>query len=155
MEQSVSLEQEPGETEQRRLVRVKQRFLHPIGRVSVSTAEFETIDPLERVDPLSGILDPRHRKIMAAEASRSFLRRVVDWYGARRRAANEPNIGTYETELIVDEEELRQPLPPLPPQVKRRMERGAAAFEGHDPRKVNTEPLGPFFGSTPGKQNEQ
>lgn len=117
----------------------------------MSTAEFETIDPLERVDPLSGILDPRHRKIMTAEANRSFLRRVLDKYEAWRRAANEPNIGTYETELIVDEEELRQPLPPLPSQVKRRMERGAAAFKDYDPGKANTEPLGPFFSSTPGR----
>jgi hypothetical protein len=106
MEQSVPVEHELGETNQSRLTRVRRRLFHPLGRTSVSTTDFEAIDPL------GGILHPCYEEIKEAEANRSFLERILDRLAERRRKANEPNIGTYDTMLLVDDEEMKNLKPP-------------------------------------------
>lgn len=124
-----------------RIERISGRLRHPFKGGDVSTAEFEA------VDPLGGILHPAYREIQEAQANRSFIGRVFDRYRAWRRAGNEPNIRTYETELIVDPEERKQPR--RTPQEQERIDRAAAVFRDYDPSKVHKEPLAPLFGSTP------
>jgi hypothetical protein len=108
--------------------RAKHKLGHLFGRHSVSTAEFEA------VDPLGGILHPNWENRKAAQvayAKRSRVRRLCDRIAARL-VADEPNLKTYETQLTVDAEEHRNP-PPLTAQQQKDIKASTAAFKDFVP----------------------
>lgn len=86
---------------------------------------------LEQYDPLGGDWEER-KAAEAAEADRfrpwKLIGKVVTWV-----FADEPNLATFDTTLILDEGELRDP-PERTPQQQREIDAAVAAFEGFNPQ---------------------
>ena len=102
------------------------------GNNTVSTAEFE------RLDPLGGILHPNWEARKAAEAAQK--NRFVVFRGFDKLVAwirsDEPNLATFDAMLIVDEEERRNP-PQLTERQQRERRTASDAFKGLEPDETD------------------